>query len=142
MIIKKITPQEACLYLGQEISIYGQVEILKSININGAMVTLFRGHLENYSILDENCKLLLRPLSDIAEEEAKELFFLLNPEQDPFEGWKYMEEIEAYNERYTSNLSHWVGAPLAWQYLLSKGFDLFGYIEQGKAIDKTKLPTT
>ena len=31
------------------------------------------------------------------------------------------------------------GYPNGWAHLLSRGFDLFGLIESGEAIDKTKL---
>jgi len=62
-----------------------------------------------------NCKPILRPLSDMTEEEKK-LFGIIKIEERSF-------SIETHFESF--------------RLLLSKHFDLFGLIEAGLAIDKT-----
>ena len=69
----------------------------------------------------KNIKPILRPLSDMTENEAKELAEI---KRSPSAG-KTVTRTELY-----AATTH---------YLLSKHFDLFGLIESGLAIDKTKL---
>lgn len=57
-------------------------------------------------------KLLLRPLSDISDEERVE----------------YKKTKKYYSQ----------DCPESFRYLLSKGFDLFGLIEAGLAVDSTR----
>lgn len=63
-------------------------------------------------------KLILRPLSDATKQETKEILM---------SGDEIATDIELDAARTL--------------YLLSKGFDLFGLIESGQAIDKTKITT-
>lgn len=73
-------------------------------------------------------KLLLRPLSDMTEEEAIEcgnLDYDFSGEPDLNKWtWKDFDTLNSSSQ---------------FQYLLSKHFDLFGLIEAGLAIDKTTL---
>jgi hypothetical protein len=83
-----------------------------------------------YGVTFENChialwdlkdfKLLLRPLSDMTEEEK--------------------ENIQGTDWGFLETNYDWEFSPETFIYLLSKYFDLFGLIEAGLAIDKTKLP--
>jgi len=85
------------------------------------------------------CKPILRPLSDMTEEEINEC-------------WKLLEwsEMIKNNRRYKLNEEFhdsdegrecgWFSFLKILPYLLSKHFDLFGLIESGLAIDKTKHP--
>lgn len=70
----------------------------------------------------ENCdfKLLLRPLSDMAQDER-------------------MEESSIFHCEANKNLHYDEKRALIVHYLLKQGFDLFGLIDAGLAIDKTKL---
>jgi hypothetical protein len=65
-------------------------------------------------------KLLLRPLPDMTEEEKTELYYL--------------------DDHALHELGDGTGyaLPYVFTWCLSKGFDLFGLIESGLAIDKTK----
>lgn len=65
-------------------------------------------------------KLILRPLSDMTEEEMIEV---------DVDVPNILSEYEKLR-------------PTAFSFLLSKGFDLFGLIDAGLAIDKTKLKRT
>ena len=66
----------------------------------------------------EEVKLILRPLSDMTDEESKKVNF------------------PVFNKNGTPLLNMWF--PEDFLYLLSKHFDLFGLIDAGLAIDKTK----
>lgn len=62
---------------------------------------------------------LLRPLSDMTEEERKGI-----------------EQFVIYHRDDEENFAYSMGRMTAW--LLSHGFDLFGLIAAGVALDKTK----
>jgi hypothetical protein len=83
-------------------------------------------HVENgkltYSSLDA-CKPILRPLSDMTQKERKQIGPTWHKEYEP--------EITD-NEFNTEEI----------RLMLSKGFDLFGLIDAGLAIDKTTLQTS
>ena len=149
------------LYLGCEIDISGQREILDSVAKSGQIETLFRGHLRNYRDLsDEDIAPILRPLSDMTEEEMEELFFIgdaLIKEVTPNAVIKfYPNEVKrnikrgtgvAYTVLKSENGEHFMSGTLSltkfdtmqFSYLLSKHFDVFCLIEAGLAIDKTTL---
>lgn len=81
-----------------------------------------------YMILLSEAKPLLRPLSDITEEELRQCSIVY---------------CEGHNNCDTEDVCEWIaewaGGAAITKYLLSKHFDLFGLIESGLAIDKTKL---
>jgi len=105
----------------------------------------------NYS---RDAKLILRPLSDMTENEAIEYFNLhettiiikkeilkkgvgfqykWKSERGNLEdGFSYSGVGIAFSDKNKYNSTEFV-------YLLSKGFDLFGLIEAGFAIDRSKL---
>lgn len=107
-------------------------------------------------------KPLLRPLSDMTEEEMKELLCLdFAPSDDVFRNmvteFKFdVNEPQRRTKRGTGvgfsvfkDGSHYMSGTLSFVdlnphqfvYLLKLGFDLFGLIEAGLAIDKSKLTT-
>jgi hypothetical protein len=81
-------------------------------------------HGNNSSI--EEQKICLRPLSDMTEEEL-EYILDIGEHQSRIYG---VEEFIAGWKAFGSE---------TFRYLLSKHFDLFGLIESGLAIDKTKI---
>lgn len=138
-----LTATEAALYLWQDCRIFNA--------LNGQWRTdeLSPGNLDKLWAGDypgfSEFKLLLRPLSSLTEEEAKELFrteypagFELSrvqvaPDRVHYRYTLLVGTIESKTAIYFDLLK-----PKQFTYLLSKGFDLFGYIESGKALDKTK----
>lgn len=105
---------------------------------------------------------ILRPLSDMTEEEMKELLCLdFAPSDDVFRNmvteFKFdVNEPQRRTKRGTGvgfsvfkDGSHYMSGTLSFVdlnphqfvYLLKLGFDLFGLIEAGLAIDKSKLTT-
>ena len=100
-------------------------------------------------------QLILKKAEDMTEEEAIELLVL--QEREYIIDWITKEQFEAYPERkefgaetalsrikdedewFNDSLSHSIGSPKVWKYLLSKGFDVFGYIDKGLAINKVTL---
>lgn len=114
MTQKELTPQIAAMYLGCEaetpkgigriegVDVFGMVWVNVDLCVNISKVTL-----------------LLRPLSDMTDDEAKEIDFL----------------VFDFNE----NTTHFERHAARTTYLLSRHFDLFGLIEAGLAKDKTKI---
>lgn len=119
---------------------------------------------DTYSTV-RNVRLHLRPLSDMAEEELKEVAAICY--EDVFDHKPKVEGVESIADEYGGGLKcyetidgkRWeygltisdegimfsangdflnVAPYKHFHYLLSKHFDLFGLIESGLAIDKTK----
>lgn len=70
----------------------------------------------------DEVKPILRPLSDMTDEEINE-YKVLKPEYTSITDKKTLIKVDARSIKY----------------LVSKHFDIFGWIEKGLAIDKTKL---
>jgi hypothetical protein len=109
------------LYIGCEIEITQGSDKMKKtlkgfvLNADGSY-TCWDSHDTGYGNLAFGIKPILRPLSDMTEEEKNEYWFL-NSVKDS------KAQCEAINTRY----------------LLSKHFDLFNLIPSGQAINKTTL---
>jgi hypothetical protein len=94
------------------------------------LVDSFTTHTEplnvaNFNILcNGGYKPILRPLSSMTEEECFKL------------DWSYLHTSGEKIDHEPENLN-----PDEIIYLLSKGFDLFGLIESGLAIEKVVSPT-
>lgn len=118
------------LHLGCEIFKPGTKLI--SVNIEDDEYTILEDDGFNSRVLsltNTNPKPFLRPLSDITEEELTDVANTL-----------YTLPVEKIKELVVErriDLIH--TTPDVFLYLLSKGFDLFGLIESGLAIDKTKI---
>lgn len=111
-----------------EIEIYGKLRncLLDGINkdyyfliIPGdkAATSYFKG---KYSI-----KPILRPLSDMTDKEAADIFNM--------DDWLFI------NQKKGITHLDFALPPQTFIYLLKQGFDLFGLIESGQAIDATTL---
>lgn len=109
---------------------------------------------------NNDCRLALRPLSDMTDAEFKELIMLewgvnrdiveqkiktVVKSKEVKHAVKYGTSIpfrafdESGNHVMTGTISSESLNPEQFQYILSKGFDLFGLIEAGLAINKTKF---
>ena len=101
---------------------------LKSVGVNGGTISGLDFGEIHFDLRAKNIKPLLRPLSSMTEEEMKECGNMIyDYSNDPdLNIWEWRDfEIGLAPEQY-----HW---------LLSKGFDLFGLIEAGLAIDSSKV---
>lgn len=87
-----------------------------------------------YVVSIEKIKPVLRPLNDMTEEEQRQSYVLAGWE--PEYSYEMLDEPDRKEE---TNLISLIGRPNVWNYLLSKHFDLFGLIESGEAVDKTKV---
>lgn len=78
--------------------------------------------IHTVDLLDWKARLSLRPLSDMTEDEKRK--------------WRSL-----MHKQYSGGAGHtgYLENPESFRYLLSKGFDLFGLIEAGLAIDKTTI---
>ena len=126
--MEKKTFKDWHLYFGQPVKVYFEDDYGKFTIERKGTLSWSQEHDDCYYVLyetdqnddfegcDFDWKLILRPLSDMTEEEKNEYLLIGTDSSTRFE----------HNARRT-------------QYLLSKGFDLFGLIDAGLAIDKTKL---
>jgi hypothetical protein len=87
--------------------------------------TYFENEEDGYSIL-EDVRPILRSLSDMTEEEATE-----------GEIWGVWHDVNLMGEDWDT----FGFSPQNFKYLLSKGFDLFGLIESGLAVNAAELKT-
>lgn len=76
---------------------------------------------------DYEAKPILRPLSDMTQEEAKHIIDFFGKEVT-VKGWKSNYETTCLNHN-----------PEFTRWLLSLGFDIFGLIKAGIALDKTTI---
>jgi hypothetical protein len=109
------------------------IKTLRGITLNDygeLVIGLQGGNRVDYYIIDEWQPILRRPLSDMTEEEINYIGLVLKEGTWNSEilKWKHVEP-------WTCLHLH----PKTFAFLLSKHFDLFGLIEAGLAIDKTKL---
>jgi len=92
-----------------------------------------------YSItpLVSQCKIILRPLSDMTEEEVKWVYRKIHTHPLSYEAKRAIEHLVIRISEGTLGTD----AELYF-YLLGQRFDLFGLIEAGLAIDKTKITSS
>lgn len=133
---KELTPQIAAMYLGCEVYSPEGMGVLFATNTDGVATVTFGAMGPDFdkAFWLHEIKILLRPLSDVTADEAKEIWAIAEVAADaPLRGIfdKGSGEVEGS--------AFLVGYPPVWLYLLSKHFDLFGLIEAGVAIYKTKI---
>lgn len=144
--IEKITPQIAALYLGAKCDVeWLATQVFSLIEAGEIWSDSQVDSVNLYRLGDGLIKLTphLRRLDSITEQEAREIYQISNGEP-----WKLREEWMDEDDEdrsalrnYWNNTDEWytdeknmeIGRPQVWLYLLSKGFDLFGLIEQGLA---------
>lgn len=140
--MKTLTAKELALYLGCEAEFFITDQGVNLTRVRE--ITLSRLRLYKDKDFYGYIKPILRPLSDITEEEARQVYRLhwgftdnqmLNWERDyntrDYKTW--LINVQLYNTRgFNGNAN-------TWTYLLSRGFDLFNWIEQGLAISKPAI---
>lgn len=175
---ERLTASELAMYLGCEIMTpEGKgiiAEVTHKSNCSDSVVVFFEdiitkdyessgGHTitsnaHRYYVAADEIKLILRPLSDMSEEEMKELYLLVFKRQ--FVGnnikhldkgmrderhvlWSGLERLFIYADGDVGadcDLHHYmVHHPTVVKWQMSKGFDVFNLIPEGKALDKTKI---
>ena len=138
----ELTAADLALYLGCEVLVpYApQTERIGQLREVGQKSSWVRFELHTSAYKSHEIKPILRPLSDMTEEEARDLCQIVDGDESEQvaenSALKYFRQRE---EWYGARIYLLLGKPNAWRYLLSKYFDLFGWIPAGLAIDKTKI---
>lgn len=144
MDIAKILP----LYIGQKVRVApygGQPERYVNGDMKGvddvlAHVDCYDIHgkpwQSRYSTALENVTLVLRRLGSITKDEQRELCSIGWP-NTLFGDCDYQLTMD--NEHYLNYFGLMQGWPECWLWMLEKGFDLFGLIDSGQAIDAATL---
>lgn len=129
------------LYLGQRVEVMpaqsksysGQ---LQQIDINGYCI-LADESITRHAYF-QYCKLILRPLNSMTEEEAKDLAHIYTGLKITYvritDGQVIFNYLEG-DQVHENVLDVEIVNPDSFRYLLSKGFDLFGLIDAGLAIE-------
>ncbi len=119
---KSLTAADLALYLGCDVMTPQGIGRLYRVEDCPVCGVTFDGRVENYFVdFDlEQVKPILRPLSDMTEDETNEVQY----------------QVDQIGIGYFP-IDH---AKLT-LFLLSSHFDLFGWINAGLAIDKTKIET-
>lgn len=123
------------LYLGCECKIVGhkEVDYIRMVNETGLSICTGANNVGVQLWYKSNvCKPILRPLSDITEEELKEYLSFRDAANDM--------GIGKYGINMGSHTGLSEGAGCLW--LTKHGFDIFFLIESGLAIDKSTLNQT
>lgn len=130
------------LYIGCQGKISDGIATINNVDITG--VTIDQVNRGSFT-----CNPILRPLSDMTEEEKMQLIRICHPEKE-YPIIKYIDldkEVLNFSSK-TQRMKYYrifacgfygTWHPEEMKYLLKQGFDLFGLIESGLAIDKTKL---
>lgn len=128
-----LTAQDLALYLGCSMQFSDIMYVTDSRGCNGygkvGMITTLDVHIFQEWANSDNPQVFkpnLRPLSDITEEELN--------------GW-YNTEAVSYTGRVEREVDMEESA-YETLYLIRLGFDVFGWIDKGLAIDKTELLKT
>lgn len=113
------------LYLGCEVAVDGVVRKLWSVTPSG--INIEDGGGTEFIRFPGFILPILRPLSDMTYDELQECGNMI---------YDFSDDAELNNHEWEDFK---IGlAPEQFHWLLSKHFDLFGLIESGLAIDKTK----
>lgn len=136
---KYLKPEQLALYMGADVKDYTNKATLVLTPVTLGAIDFERWKVKPY----------LRPLSDMTENEA---LGWLHAKYGHW-GWQVnlieIQEKRFMKFRYNSGRGRWskINSTMLHQtpdcartvaYLLSCGFDLFDWIEQGLALDKTK----
>lgn len=135
----KLTAADLALFLGQKcyFEMKGRDGAVSARNlgmtIDGDFISAFQNGCRH------NCRPILRPLSDLTEDEARHLHTIVF-------GWEFAGltscvdwMFQSFQPSEIDRIGALAGHYPAWRYLLSIGIDLFGWIDSGLAIDKTKI---
>ena len=127
--MEKFTPQIAALYLGQKCQSPEGEGIILGVDNVGNVEVEFGIMGPDFSQIYEVGEILpiLRRLDSLTESEARELTGKKNDALKIWNGWQTGPRADYDQEQ--------IGEPSAWLKLLSWGFDLFGLIDSGLAID-------
>ena len=140
---KKLTAQDLALYYRGQAKLISRAEKLDSFHgfaHVGQIVVIDSILLASVEQGLYEVKPILRPLSDMTEDEARSVWGKCYG--DDFGDGECLLHLIATvdsDERNDSEFDVLLGYPDGWRYLRSRHFDLFGWIEAGLAIDKTKL---
>ncbi len=135
----QLTAQQLAFYIGQRcVAIYmPENEIASTFEITARVIALREdGVPDGAGVV---WKPILRRFDTITEAEARVLYKL----RYPLESWEGKSALNNWwlyqDEWYVKKSVFHTGTPAIWQYLLSLGIDLFGWIDAGLAIDKATI---
>lgn len=136
-----LSAKDLAMYLGCECVItyvnpkwYGYINNLnRQVRLRPSILALAEDKIDGEKLAE--VKPILRKLSSMTEEEAKEIWIKILDRDKLEKDESYVSFLHSDEESYGPEIWQMIGSVNVWQYLLSKSFDLFNYIEQGLALD-------
>ena len=127
--------QHLAPYFSHKLQMVDDRKVLCNLAVlhNDCVEVEYQFNVGHYELNFEDIKPILRPLSDMTEEEKSTLKGVM---KDSFKGENLLPIIKS---GALTNLFFNKGNPSIVLWLLKQGFDLFGLIESDQAIDKTTL---
>lgn len=149
----ELTPQIVALYMGQKFKTPDGIGVLCGISQDGIVKVEFGAFGPDFEVSHTLpfVKPILRRTESLTEIEARELYeirlgqvFEPRPEwlDDEDKDLSALEDVRELVELYDDYLTLTIGRTEIWLKLLSWGFDLFGLIDSGVAIDAATLEKT
>ncbi len=141
----EFTPQICALYLGQKCRTPDGIGVLCGISQDGIVKVEFGAFGPDFEVSHTTpfVKPILRRLESLTESEARELYkACFGKDEDEVDDddflffWNAPARYEIYRKERV------FGYPNGWLKLFSWGFDLFGLIDSGAAIDAATLEKT
>lgn len=136
----ELNAYDLALYIGQLCQTEYGVGRITSVEITTGQFIIEYGTFDSdWTIKHLPCghKLVLRRLSDMLPEDNRNIIALSDP---LFEVPNWSKEFsfdgDAHHMCFFEQI---IGQPQCWQYLLQNGYDLFGWIDAGLAIDRKTL---
>jgi len=132
---KILTPEILAMYLGQPVTLTVVKEVSAWTEGEAWVAHVQPTHINWLAEGSIDATLHLRTLDSITENEVREIFGLLSHARVPDNRSIKETWWKKFNDFTITAASRFTGVPVIWSRLLSKGFDLFGLIEAGEAID-------
>lgn len=134
----KLTANDIALYLGAKAQTPVGIGRIEAVNTEGQVrIEHPDGHVT--IMPEDDVYPILRRLSDMTEEEGLEVYRACVGDDWPPAYGSVMGWIVRRESEHLDNIDHAIGYPAAWRCLLSRHFDLFGWIDAGLAIDAVTL---
>lgn len=139
---KILTPEILAMYLGQPFTLTDVKEGPAGTEAESWVTYVQPIHINWLAKGYMGVTLHLRTLDSITEGEVREIFGLLSHARVPENRGLKESWWKKFDDFTITAASRFTGVSVIWSHLLSKGFDLFGLIEAGEAIDINSIQVT
>lgn len=131
---ESLTVHDLALYLDQMCMTPDGIGTIACVGRENLLVAY--GGKQSQIYLPKDVKPILFRLRDIAPDDALHIVGIVaGSRPESFTGESATEFLFENDEFYVEQIERAKGIPQCWQYLLKKGYDVFGWIDAGLAVD-------